>query len=83
MNEPTKEQLLEFDEKILPIVSETHDASYRHGAYITQVFHRISDNTFWKVLYSLSTDGEEHGLAQGVYKISQVYPKQIIMTVYE
>ncbi|WP_149648883.1 hypothetical protein [Azospirillum argentinense] len=55
-------------------VSREADTSWRHGAYITQVFHRAADDTYWRALYCLSTDGETNGLREGDAEITQVRP---------
>ena len=38
------------------------DNSWRHGCYISEVFRRISDDTYWMVNYQVSTDSETHTL---------------------
>ena len=80
METPTKEQFLEEDG--LKIVSRISDASWRHGTYETHVFHRETDNTFWQVVFRLSTDGETNELREGGYQVKQVTPQEKIVVVY-
>lgn len=80
MESPTQEHLLEEDG--LKIVSRISDASWRHGTYETQVFHREKDDTFWQVVFRLSTDGETNELREGGYTIRQVTPQEKVVIVY-
>ena len=80
METPTREQLL--DEDGLERVSRVSDASWRHGTYETQVFKREEDNTFWEVIFQLSTDGETHGLREDDYDIRQVTPQEKTIIIY-
>ena len=80
METPTQEQLVEEDG--LEIVSRVSDASWRHGTYETQVFHRKTDDTFWEVTFRLSTDGETNELTDGGYYIKQVHPQERVVVVY-
>lgn len=57
---PTCEDL--YNEDGYKSVYREADDSWRHGSYVTEVFERESDNTFWLVKYRLSTDGETHEL---------------------
>lgn len=77
---PTCEQLL--DEDGLKSVQRDADDSWRHGAYISQVFHRTDDDTYWGVNYELSTDGETNGLREGTADILQVRPVTKTVTDY-
>ena len=81
IEQPTNEQML--DEDGLKCVERVADDSWRHGSYISQVFHRQSDNTYWAVSYELSTDGETHGLRDGDFNITQVYPHEVVSVVYK
>lgn len=81
MKEPTQEELLE--EINLISVKREADDSWRHGCYITQVFHRLADDTYWEVNYDLSSDGETHGIREGYYDISQVRRIERIIIDYE
>jgi hypothetical protein len=77
---PTAEQLL--DEDGLKSVHREADDSWRHGCYISEVFHRNSDNTYWMVNYRLSHDGETNGLRDGDYSLDQVEPFEKTVTDY-
>jgi hypothetical protein len=56
--------------------------SWRHGSYISEIFHRIADDTYWQADYRLSTDGETNELREGHALIAQVKPEQQTVTVY-
>lgn len=71
---PTCEEL--FNGELLEVHRESDD-SWRHGSYVTQIFHREVDSTWWAAAYALSTDGETHGLREGSAEIYQVVPKQV------
>lgn len=78
---PTCEQLSNGDG-----VSRVHreaDPSWRHGSYMTDVFHRVADDTYWLASYRLSTDGETNELRDGGAEITQVKPVQKTVTAYE
>jgi hypothetical protein len=79
-NAPTCEQLINEDR--LKSVLRIADDSWRHGAYITQVFYRESDGTYWQAKYRLSTDGETDELAEGLAFIIQVEPYEVKTTAY-
>ena len=57
---------------------------WRHGCYITEVFLRESDNTYWTVSYNSSPNGDYHGLREGDYNTHQVKPvtKLVEITSY-
>ena len=80
MNEPTCEDL--FEEDGYKSVHRDADDSWRHGAYIGEVFKRESDGTFWLAAYCLSTDGETNGLREGDADITQVTPEQVTTMKY-
>lgn len=71
---PTCEQLFDNDDDEIKSVHRKPDDSWRHGCYITHIFHRKSDGTYWKAYYRLSTDGETNELEEGYAKITQVTP---------
>jgi hypothetical protein len=82
---PTGKEAFEahwLDSSDLTLADEHHDASWRHGAYITEVFYRKSDETFWRFKYKRSTDGEFDGLRDGDYEVEQVWPQKELVTVY-
>jgi hypothetical protein len=58
------------------------DNSWRHGCYITAVFERLSDHTFWEVFYRVSTDGETNELRDEILPVKRVYPKEITSIIY-
>jgi len=80
MNIPTCEDL--FEEDGYESVHRDSDDSWRHGAYIGEVFTRFSDGTFWLAAYCLSTDGETNGLREGDADITQVVPKEVTIIKY-
>jgi len=51
------------------------DDSWRHGSYVTEVFRRIVDETYWQVCYHLSTDRETNDLREGTAFIDRVVPQ--------
>lgn len=67
---PTCEQLYE-DDGVESVYRHTDD-TWRHGSYVTEVFKRESDGTFWQAKYRLSTDGETNELREGLAEIAQV-----------
>lgn len=80
MNEPTCRDL--FLEDGYESVHRDSDDSWRHGAYIGEVFKRESDGTFWLAAYCLSPDGETNGLREDDADITQVMPKEITAVKY-
>ncbi len=77
---PTHEDL--SDEIGVKSVHREADDSWRHGSYVTEVFHRESDNTYWMASYRLSTDGETNELRDGEADIKQVEPFERTVTDY-
>ena len=43
-------------------VYENADPSWRHGCYMTTVYKRLSDDTYWQVSWQRSGDGEYNSL---------------------
>ena len=80
MNEPTCKDL--FLEDGYESIHRDADDSWRHGAYIGEVFKRDSDGTYWLAAYCLSTDGETNGLREDDADITQVEPKEIVTIKY-
>jgi hypothetical protein len=78
--DPSRADLLE--DVGLKSVSQEADNSWRHGCYISPVFHRESDNTYWMAKYRLSHDGETNGLGDGDYSLNQVEPFEKTVTDY-
>lgn len=80
---PTCEEITDDDmhEKFKSVHRESDD-SWRHGCYITQVFQRLEDGTYWRVNYRLSHDGETNELTEGYAKISQVVPVEKTIISY-
>ena len=77
MNKPTCEELMEMES-----VHRKSDDSWRHGAYIDEVFSRKADDTFWNASYRLSSDGETNELREGCAGISQVKPVEKVVITY-
>jgi len=80
MDKPTCEELAE--RAGVKSVRREADDSWRHGAYVTEVFSRESDGTFWRAVYRLSSDGETDELAEGLAEIDQVHAETKTVTVY-
>lgn len=59
------------------------DDSWRHGSYVYEVFHRISDDTHWATNYNEQSDGEYVGLREEDYSIDQVEPHAKMIEVIE
>jgi hypothetical protein len=78
---PTCEDLYE-DTLTYKTVSRTTDDSWRHGSYVTQIYHRGSDNTYWEATYRLSSDGETNELREGFADITQVEPFETTVIRY-
>jgi hypothetical protein len=67
---PTCEEI--YQEDLGDAVLREADDSWRHGSYVTEVYHRATDNTYWQVSYDLSTDRETNGLRDGSASVVQV-----------
>ncbi len=80
MSKPTCEDL--FEEVGYESVNRESDDSWRHGAYIDEVFKRQSDGTYWLASYRLSSDGETHELREGHAVISEVVPVEVTTIRY-
>ncbi len=76
---PTCEEI--FDE-LLEFIKQTISREWRHGVHREEVYFRKSDNTYWGVAYSVSTDGETHDLREGDADIYQVEPKEVKTVEY-
>lgn len=70
-----------IDENLSPVWREADD-SWRHGSYITEVYKREEDDTYWMAQYRLSTDGETDELREGFAVIQQCWPKTITTVAY-
>lgn len=80
MEKPTCEQA--FNEELGESVYRDDDPSWRHGNYVTEVFFRKSDNTYWQFDYRQSGDGEYNGLRENEAHITQVEPYEATVTYY-
>lgn len=78
MNKPTCEDL-----ENMASVSREADDSWRRGAYITEVFHRKEDDTYWMASYRLSAGGETNELREGLADIAQVIPYERTVVDYK
>lgn len=84
MNEILPPTTQDWRDGLIESVQEELDGSYRHGNYVYEVFHRDTDDTYWSVNYSVSGDGEQHGLRDDEHcGFSQVYPHKKVVTVVE
>lgn len=81
MDDPTNEEICNCDLGDPVFVND--NASWRHGSYRTEVYHRKSDGTYWQAKYRVSTDGETNELREGLATIVRVYPHQVMSTVYK
>lgn len=72
-----------WNEEGLVSVDRKSDDGWRHGCYITEVFKREADETYWLASYELSTDGESNGLREGTAQISQVRPIEKVVRDWE
>jgi hypothetical protein len=79
---PTCEELFDIDPTLFTMVERQVDPSWRHGVYMSDVYRRLSDDTYWCAEYRKSTDGETHELRDGIAAIEQVFPRQITKTEY-
>lgn len=79
---PTCEELFECDPEQFTMVEREADASWRHGAYMADVYRRLSDDTYWSATYRRSTDGETNELREGDAIIQQVVPQQVTKLTY-
>ena len=70
----TAEEILE--QELEPVWRETDD-SWRHGSYVSEVYERKEDGTFWMVNYRLSTDRETNELREGYADIGQCWPEKV------
>jgi hypothetical protein len=56
------------------------------GEYVTKVFRREYDNTYWQVCYFISDDGYVNGLHDSEYcnpaEITHVYPVEVVAIKY-
>lgn len=74
----------EDNEDIVAVLDEA-DPSWRHGCYMTTIFRRLSDGTFWSVSWQKSGDGEYNSLRDGdCYDsdVSQVWPHEVTTIEY-
>ena len=75
---PTCEQLMSEElDKVLESFKP-----WRHGTRVKEVFHRESDGTYWQAEYLCSGDGETNELREGDARITQVEPRQVMVTKY-
>ncbi len=78
MVEPTQEDFLGALVGGGGDVEEVDSMTRVHGSTVGQVFHRLSDDTFWKTTFQLS-----EGIGSGIYECRQVQRKKITTYVYE
>lgn len=78
---PTCEELL--DEIGVKEVRDDIVDNWRHGVVRHTIYQRESDGTYWRAAYSVSTDGETHGLREGDAAITQVEPVESIAIIYK
>lgn len=77
---PSTEDILD---DMFPTVHEHFDNDWRHGGTQTIVVFREEDQTYWRYVYRLSTDGEYNGLKENDYIVEQVEPVVVQKTDYK
>lgn len=82
MQAPTCEDLYNSRRDEYEVVFRETDASWRHGSYVSAVYKRLSDETYWMAQYRLSTDGETNELREGDADIYQVEPYEKVTIDY-
>lgn len=80
MPEPTCDQL--FNEEGYEQV-DTLLTPWRHGTFQICAFRDEADGTYWKAKFRVSSDGETHELRDGTASISQCWPREVTITVYD
>lgn len=76
----------EICDDLLELVQRDVDDSWRHGNYVTEIYHRLSDDTYWDVSYRKSGDGEYNELREqggSAAFIKQVTPVSKVITIVE
>lgn len=58
----------------LDLVERRVDDGWRHGCYISEVYHRVEDDTYWIVNYRRSANYETNELHEGYAHIMRVMP---------
>jgi hypothetical protein len=90
ISKPTVKELVEFycddyDDALFKQMQESSDTSWRHGCYMSTVFKRLSDETFWNVYWQLSDDHETNTFRDSeisINDITQVKPIKVTNTKY-
>jgi hypothetical protein len=82
MQNPTCEDLYDRRSEEYELVLRETDASWRHGSYVSAVYKRVGDETYWMAQYRLSTDGETNELREGSADIYQVEPFEKVTIDY-
>lgn len=82
MNKKEFRELWMNDE--LEEVHKELDDSYRHGNYVYKVF-KSPDGHFWGANYTVSGDGEEHGIRDEYigFELEEVVPVEKTITTIE
>lgn len=70
-----------FNEELGDYVSQEL-SSWRHGNHVVEVYKRDNDNTYWRVTYQSTPDGEYNGLRDGAAIIEEVWPVEVLITKY-
>lgn len=63
-------------------VHEELDNAYRHGVYAYTVF-KSPDGTYWASSYTISGNGEEHGIRDNDFTLDEVVPVTKTVTITE
>ena len=85
---PTVEQLSDAyceDDDDFTEVDQTSNPTWRHGCYMTTVYRRLSDETYWQVRWQ-QMDGDDYNSLRDCEitdsAITQVEPYEIVKTAY-
>jgi hypothetical protein len=65
----------------LDLIESEADPSWRHGCNMVEVYKEVHSDTYWRVHYQLSGDGEYHGLREEEFDLEQVQPFTETVTV--
>ena len=66
-------------------VDQTSDPTWRHGCYMTTVYHRLSDDTYWQVRWRRGDNDDYNSLRECEINdddIMQVEPYEVVKTAY-
>ena len=87
LNPPTQKELWAAhceDSEDIESVQINNDTSYRHGCYVTEVFFRKTDATFWRINYTVDGTGDHNSLRdeKASVDVGRVMPEIVKETRY-